>query len=47
VAVVAGGGLAEVGPHAELVAAGGHYARLYESWITHHADGDEASGSDD
>ncbi|MFM8236985.1 MAG: ABC transporter ATP-binding protein [Actinomycetota bacterium] len=45
VAVVAEGGLAEVGPHAELVAAGGRYAALYESWITHHADGDGAGSA--
>lgn len=33
VGVVAEGGLAELGPHDELVAAGGHYARLYDSWV--------------
>lgn len=38
VAVVTEGGIAEIGSHAELVAAGGHYARLYESWVTHHED---------
>lgn len=32
VAVVDGGGLAEVGSHAELLAAGGRYAGLYASW---------------
>ena len=32
VAVVEGGGLAEVGSHAELLAAGGRYAGLYASW---------------
>jgi ATP-binding cassette subfamily B protein len=34
VVVVEGGGLAEVGSHDELVARGGHYARLYESWTS-------------
>lgn len=33
VGVVADGGLVELGPHAELVAAGGRYAALYESWV--------------
>ena len=48
VAVVADGGLVEVGSHDELVAAGGRYADLYRSWITHHADGaDAASGNAD
>ena len=46
VAVVTDGGLAEVGSHAELVAAGGHYARLYESWVTHHEDADTAGDGD-
>ncbi|WP_029252241.1 ABC transporter ATP-binding protein [Paraoerskovia marina] len=32
VAVVDGGRIAEIGPHDELVAAGGDYARLWESW---------------
>jgi ATP-binding cassette subfamily B protein len=32
VGVVAAGRLAELGTHAELVALGGHYAALYESW---------------
>ena len=34
VGVVADGGLAELGPHAELVAAGGRYASLYENWVS-------------
>ena len=32
VAVVAGGRLVEVGPHAELVARGGRYAAMYATW---------------
>jgi ATP-binding cassette subfamily B protein len=33
VAVVDGGGVAEVGSHAELVAHGGRYAALFASWV--------------
>lgn len=33
VGVVAGGRLAEIGTHDELVSAGGHYAALYATWI--------------
>jgi ATP-binding cassette, subfamily B, bacterial len=32
VAVVAGGRLTELGTHTDLVAAGGHYARLFATW---------------
>lgn len=32
VAVVAGGSLAEIGTHDELIAAGGHYAALFAAW---------------
>jgi ATP-binding cassette subfamily B protein len=32
VGVVVGGRLVELGPHAELVAAGGHYAALHAAW---------------
>jgi ATP-binding cassette, subfamily B, bacterial len=37
VAVVADGRLAELGTHADLIAAGGHYAELYRAWSIHHA----------
>ncbi len=33
IAVVAAGGIAEIGPHDELVALGGHYASLYRAWV--------------
>ncbi|HWJ97673.1 MAG TPA: ABC transporter ATP-binding protein [Acidimicrobiales bacterium] len=33
VGVVADGRLVELGTHADLVAQGGHYARLYRSWV--------------
>jgi ATP-binding cassette subfamily B protein len=33
VAVIDGGRLVELGPHADLAAAGGPYARLHETWI--------------
>ncbi len=33
VGVVADGSLAELGTHAELIAAGGRYAALYENWV--------------
>jgi ABC-type multidrug transport system fused ATPase/permease subunit len=33
VGVVDGGELVELGPHDELVARGGAYARLYDTWI--------------
>jgi ATP-binding cassette subfamily B protein len=38
IAVIAGGRLAELGSHEELVALGGHYADLYRAWATHQAD---------
>lgn len=34
VGVVAEGGLVEIGPHADLVAAGGRYAGLYAAWVS-------------
>ncbi len=37
VAVVDGGGIAEIGTHDELVARGGRYAALYAAWQSHHA----------
>ena len=33
VAVIDGGRLVELGPHADLAAAGGPYSRLHETWI--------------
>jgi len=38
IAVVVDGRIAELGSHAELVAAGGHYASLAETWHRHAAD---------
>jgi ATP-binding cassette, subfamily B, bacterial len=43
VGVVDAGGLIELGPHAELLAAGGRYAELYAAWIGQNDDGDETS----
>jgi ATP-binding cassette, subfamily B, bacterial len=37
IAVVVDGHIAELGPHDELVAAGGHYAGLAETWLRHAA----------
>ncbi len=31
-AVVADGGIAEIGPHEDLIALDGHYAALYGAW---------------
>ena len=36
IAVVDAGGITELGSHAELVARGGAYARLYAAWVTTH-----------
>lgn len=33
IAVIADGGIAELGSHDELVSAGGRYAKLYEGWV--------------
>ena len=35
IVVVADGGIAETGGHDELVAAGGRYAQMYATWVTH------------
>ncbi len=46
VLVFADGRIVESGSHAELVAAGGTYASLYESWLGNTRDGAPAGGSD-
>lgn len=38
IAVVHDGGIAEIGSHAELVARGGLYASMYETWVRHGTD---------
>ena len=45
IAVVEGGRLAEVGPHADLLARGGRYAEMFTAWKqqTHHAAAGERS----
>jgi ATP-binding cassette subfamily B protein len=35
IVVIADGGIAETGSHDELVATGGRYATMYETWVTH------------
>jgi ATP-binding cassette subfamily B protein len=42
IGVVYDGRLAELGPHDDLVAAGGHYAELYRAWASHQATPDVA-----
>jgi ATP-binding cassette subfamily B protein len=37
VAVIADGGVVELGTHAELLAAGGRYTQMYEAWMTQYA----------
>lgn len=43
IAVVADGGIAELGSHDELVARGGRYADMYATWVAH--TGDPAGGT--
>jgi ATP-binding cassette subfamily B protein len=38
IAVVADGGIAELGSHDELVARGGRYAEMYATWVAHTGD---------
>ena len=38
IAVVDQGGIVELGTHDQLVAAGGHYADLYATWVSHAGD---------
>lgn len=35
IVVVADGGVAETGSHDDLLAAGGHYAQMYATWVAH------------
>src|SRR5262249_49983595 len=35
IVVVDDGGIKEIGSHAELVALGGQYAKMYETWVSH------------
>ena len=37
IAVVHDGAIVELGSHDELVALGGRYAELYDTWSSHHA----------
>jgi ATP-binding cassette, subfamily B, bacterial len=39
IVVVADGGVAEVGTHDELLATGGRYAQMFQTWITHSRNG--------
>ncbi|WP_419841699.1 ABC transporter ATP-binding protein [Candidatus Poriferisodalis sp.] len=39
IAVIDGGGVAELGTHDELVALGGRYAAMYTTWMAHARDG--------
>jgi ATP-binding cassette, subfamily B, bacterial len=45
VGVVDGGELVELGTHADLVASGGAYARLYETWVAGTGNGDGGAGA--
>jgi ATP-binding cassette subfamily B protein len=45
IAVVDGGRIAELGSHDELLARGGHYASLFETWQRHSEHGGAESGA--
>jgi ATP-binding cassette, subfamily B, bacterial len=45
VGVVDGGELVELGTHADLVASGGAYTRLYETWVAGTGNGDGGAGA--
>jgi ATP-binding cassette, subfamily B, bacterial len=45
VGVVDGGELVELGTHADLVASGGAYARLYETWVAGTGNGNGGAGA--
>ncbi|NYI04366.1 ABC transporter ATP-binding protein [Allostreptomyces psammosilenae] len=46
VVVMEAGRIVESGSHAELVAAGGRYAALWEAWADEHSDGEDGAGED-
>jgi ATP-binding cassette subfamily B protein len=45
IVVVDDGGIVEMGSHDELVALGGRYAEMYETWISH-AEGDPGQAAE-
>jgi ATP-binding cassette subfamily B protein len=44
IVVVADGGIAEAGTHDELLAAGGRYAQMFATWVTHSRSGVAGTG---